>query len=57
MYDTAHPEPYNIMPFMLIASIGDYLFYSCRVQNMRPNTPNFNMAGVDQAWLDRAGCP
>lgn len=47
---------YSIMPFVPIASIGYYRFFSCRVQNMRSNTPNFNMAGVEHAWLDQGRC-
>ncbi len=51
--DQLQDNLYSIMPFVPTASIGYYRFYSCRIQNMRSNTPNFNMAGVDHAWLDQ----
>lgn len=47
---------YEIMPFVPSNSLVYNRFYACRVKNMRPTHFNYNLEGLDEAWLDPTGC-
>lgn len=54
--DRLQDRLYELMPYVPVANLVYYRFYSCRIKNMRSTDWQANLTGITHAWLDPSGC-
>ena len=54
--DQLQDRLYELMPYIPVANLVYYRFYSCRMKNMRSTDWQANLTGITHAWLDPSTC-
>ncbi|MSQ28286.1 MAG: ABC transporter substrate-binding protein [Dehalococcoidia bacterium] len=54
--DELQEHLYEVMPYVPTFSLTSWRVQSCQLKNMRPSSQSHNHEGLQQAWIDPAGC-